>query len=604
MPPRMLKLRAVPSKHTTSGIRLTKSALDTHDLIMCGNSVIVKDKYDKRAVSNHINDFSDEVSSCSYAVSLIESITSTANDQFASIEVASSGADTSMGADNDSLNNIVSVWADFDHLEFHHSNYSPDLSPTSLSKYLQKMKLSEDKLEKILQNGIIRRNEHQAFGSHWLIQRELHPDVPYGVIGGILADDMGLGKTIQMISLMSANKVSSSLIVVPLALIHQWESEIKKFSDLKVVIYHGQARASMPISLITAADVVITTYGEITRTGSDIASVSWDRIIFDEAHHLRNKNTRKHKAAHALTRTSTWLITGTPINNSLKDLVNLLRICRVPVAVTLQEDFVSVIAPQFILIRTKDQAGIVLPPLSITNIQVPWKTLAEKKLAADAHASLSFANASGHCARFSASTTLTAIINARQSCVLPRLMMKRFRKEINSGEIKDGNDVLSAIQSGDSKLHAVSTFLLSRKKRPAIVFCQFRFEMELLASMLSELNVLLFHGGTKTADRREILKQTPDVLIIQIQTGCEGLNLQQFRDVIFVSPHWNPAVHDQAIARAHRIGQTGDVQVYTFLMESCFATTTLSTSMSIDSYIIDVQEKKRDVALEALEYCR
>jgi SNF2 family DNA or RNA helicase len=538
-----------------------------------------------------VSDFSDTVSECSYAESLgAESLG------------AESCASTVIETYNDLEDLEDSVWTGFDHHVFHHSDHSPVLSPSSYKKFTKDMALAEGRLESILQKGIIRRNPHQAFGSHWLVQRELHPDVPFGVRGGILADDMGLGKTIQMISLMCANRVPSTLIVVPLALIHQWQSEINKFSELEVIIYHGQARARMPISLIRAADVVITTYGEITRFGSDIARVPWNRLIFDEAHHLRNKKTRKHKAAAALARESTWLITGTPINNSIKDLVNLLRICRVPLEVTLREDFVAVIAPQFILIRTKSQAGIVLPALSITNLTVPWRSSGEKQLAADAHASLSFSNASGHCSRFTATSSLIALINARQSCVLPSLMMKRFKKDIASGTIKNSEDVLSAIQSGDSKLFAVSKFILSRKQqgRPAIVFCQFRFEMELLASMLSELNVLLFHGGTKMNERREILTQTPDALIIQIQTGCEGLNLQQFRDVIFVSPHWNPAVHDQAIARAHRIGQTGDVQVYSFLMESCFE----SLAVSIDSYIVGVQDKKREIAETTLSCCR
>ena len=81
----------------------------------------------------------------------------------------------------------------------------------------------------------------------------------------------------------------------------------------------------------------------------------------------------------------------------------------------------------------------------------------------------------------------------------------------------------------------------------------------------------------------------PQVLIAQIQTCCEGLNLQHFSEVYFTTPHWNPAVEDQAIARAHRIGQKNKVSVYRFI-------TKFKVSMSLDEYCISVQQKKREKA--------
>ena len=97
-------------------------------------------------------------------------------------------------------------------------------------------------------------------------------------------------------------------------------------------------------------------------------------------------------------------------------------------------------------------------------------------------------------------------------------------------------------------------------------------------------------GRTSQNVREEILLNKTDVLILQIQTGCEGLNLQQFKEVYFVSPHWNPAVEDQAVARCHRIGQTEKVQVFRFQMEGFDEN---DDTQTLDSYCFDVQLAKR-----------
>ena len=105
------------------------------------------------------------------------------------------------------------------------------------------------------------------------------------------------------------------------------------------------------------------------------------------------------------------------------------------------------------------------------------------------------------------------------------------------------------------------------------------------------LDVKTFDGRTSHNQRNEILENACDVLILQIQTGCEGLNLQQFSEVYFVSPHWNPAVEDQAIARCHRIGQQSQVDVFRFTMDN-FG----STTINIENHSNNLQDIKRDIA--------
>ena len=113
--------------------------------------------------------------------------------------------------------------------------------------------------------------------------------------------------------------------------------------------------------------------------------------------------------------------------------------------------------------------------------------------------------------------------------------------------------------------------------------------------------VATFDGRTSNSKRFEILNDRNDALILQIQTGCEGLNLQEhYSEIYFISPHWNPAVEDQAIARCHRIGQTKPVYVERFEMCSFVPDEEDVSTKTIDKYVNDVQEGKRIVASEIL----
>ena len=165
---------------------------------------------------------------------------------------------------------------------------------------------------------------------------------------------------------------------------------------------------------------------------------------------------------------------------------------------------------------------------------------------------------------------------------------------------------------GASKMDAVVNTILERKDngKGKIVFCNFIDEIDTIAARLRDggiEKVVLYDGRTKGQKKRTFDKA--DVIVLQIQTGCEGLNLQEFfSEVYFVSPHWNPAIEDQAIARCHRIGQKVDVEVFKFEMDGFGIEKSLYSdsdsdsdikkkeSVTLDKYVNCVQTVKRDIA--------
>lgn len=474
-----------------------------------------------------------------------------------------------------------------------------------MTQYDHQLDVRMRNFNKYLERSGLDSKPYQVDGVRWCLNNELRPNPLVNVRGGFLADEMGLGKTITMIGLMLCNSLERTLIVLPPVLIGQWYLKIYQTTGYKPLIYKKKGFTDKEVE---GARIVLVSYEGISvnirkQNVGKIHALVWSRIIFDEAHHLRNKNTSRYFGAKLLRSPIRWLVSGTPVQNKKQDFYALCSALRMPASFYTEPDNLRILAKNFILKRTKEQAGVNLPNVTIQKSSVEWENKSERLLSQDIHSALNFSKVSSdssHNLTFG-SLPLQMILRARQSCILPRLMKTSLQHMVQRGALPDFHLYQEGLDYS-SKMNLVLNHILERKGNGngKLIFCHYREEIDEIVTRLAAggiTNVATFDGRVSFIKRQQILQSRNDVLILQIQTGCEGLNLQDnYSEIYFISPHWNPAVEDQAVARCHRIGQLKQVSVYKFEMQS-FAQETLT----IDSYVTSVQERKREVAKEYIE---
>jgi len=194
----------------------------------------------------------------------------------------------------------------------------------------------------------------QPAGVKWLLERE-NDD---GVRGGFLCDEMGIGKTAQLVAMMCRNPLSKTLIVVPKSIVGQWRTEIQKFTDglMPVRMFDGPNRLERIGDLTNFEGVVLAPYS-VMNAQSLLHDYKWDRLILDEGHEIRNAKTKVHRSLAALDAGIKWVVSGTPVFNSMKDFVSLCSFVGLTRGDVLRD--YEKIRQKYVLRRTKESKSTV-----------------------------------------------------------------------------------------------------------------------------------------------------------------------------------------------------------------------------------------------------
>lgn len=440
--------------------------------------------------------------------------------------------------------------------------------------------------------------DYQAEGFRWMIR--LHT---LGW-GGCLADDMGLGKTLQTITflqyLIDSGSTKPHLVVCPVSLIFNWETELRKFAPtISFITYTSQQRDLHPPDT-PHYQVVISSYGMVRSDIELFAAIEWGYIVLDESHTIKNPAAATTMALMELQSDNKLILSGTPLQNNTFDLYSQFSFVN-PGLLGTREQFKqyfaleidkngnqsrslqlrSILEP-FILRRTKEQVAKDLPARSEI---VLWCEMTEpqraiydlmrkdyRKTLAQKFSEEGIEKSSMH--------IMEALLRLRQICDDPRLVPTHKQSDSTGVKI---DTLISEIEENGSN-HKV------------LVFSQFVEMLHLIRARLEQdrIEFAYLDGSTPQEDRQKQVQLFQEdaqvrVFLISLKAGGVGLNLTQADYVYLVDPWWNPAAEQQAIDRAHRIGQTKPVFAYKMICKN-----------SVEEKIMLLQEKKSKLAKDLI----
>ncbi|MDN3937543.1 DEAD/DEAH box helicase [Arthrobacter sp. YD4] len=395
-----------------------------------------------------------------------------------------------------------------------------------------------------------------------LVKGQLYPYQTVGIerlldlyeagIGCLLADEMGLGKTLQIIGLLAhAVRSGPSLVVCPASTLANWKRELSVFAPHLDVHIHQGPRRFGGTSQLRPFDVVLTSYETMAQDVHFLKAAPWEVVAFDEAQFIKNPTADRTRSAHLLRAKAKVAITGTPIENSLRDMWSIVDLV-VPNYLPQLEDFL--VKYPDVSAAAKSLAGKVFPIVIRRRLADVAESLPERintmvPIAMGAEQASSY----------------DSILSSAQAA-LPKISALR---------------VCAAAIDTDTKstkhqfLHELTSEAFSNNKK-VLVFASFSAVIDSLAETFKMHGTGLFigtlDGRTPIQERQGIIDgfsahDGPGVLILNPRAAGVGLNIQAANYVVHFTPEWNPAIVDQASARAHRRGQLQTVFIYNLYYE-------------------------------------
>lgn len=401
-------------------------------------------------------------------------------------------------------------------------------------------------------------------------------------LGACLADDMGLGKTIQTLALIEDMRENGEkrpvLLICPTSVMENWRNEAERFVPaLKTIVHHGHDRKKNEFSgEKLAGTLVISSYALLCRDMAAFSSVEWAGAVLDEAQNIKNPDTRQARAARTISADWHIALTGTPVENHAGDmwsimeflmpglLVNRARFTREilrPVQAgdrKAAEKLRRITAP-FILRRLKTDKNIISDlPEKIESREFCPLTREQATLYGAVTSSFGkdIKGAEGIKRR---GIILNAITSLKQICDHPLLYLKD-RSEIGA-------------RSGKMARIAELAEEMTAAYDRVLIFTQYAEMGALLKNFIQEnfgREALFLHGGVPREKRAEMVRRFqeeengPPFFILSLRAGGTGLNLTRANHVVLFDRWWNPAVEQQAVDRAYRIGQNRSVHVHYF----------------------------------------
>ena len=404
-------------------------------------------------------------------------------------------------------------------------------------------------------------------------------------LGGILADDMGLGKTLEIIALIASDDAPEpSLIVCPKSLIFNWKNEFARFApgEKTVEIYGSAKRREDLIASIQAEEKVIyiTAYDSLRNDAALYASCNFAYMILDEAQYIKNVEAQKSKNVKSVPARHRFALTGTPIENNIIDLWSIFDFImpgylpdlnRFRSAESNDDKFLATLAAQtgpFILRRRKEDVLQDLPDKFeriVTAEMPPEQRMIYDSYVLQARAMLEEGG--------KAFDMLPYLMRLRQICVDPSTFIADYHG--SSAKFAWLRETLPEYISAGHRI---------------LIFSQFVKGLHVVEDMLQGMHTEYFKitGDTASEERIGLVNAfnagNIPVFLLSLKAGGTGLNLTGADVVIHLDPWWNAAAEDQATDRAHRIGQTRNVEVIKLICED-----------SVEQRVIELQNIKKDI---------